>query len=247
MQHALPPADPAPQLEPHVRELPQQLAGRSTELEAQLTAIRSELEQARNALGARDFEMDAERQEHKAALARLQAELFKREGRITALEADTVRIRQEMETRLFEAERHAAGQARQIAQQQEALALATQLQQEAERHATLQKEHVAKHDRDTAALRDSVRNMKLHLESARKMLQQAGNALIEEDGATDAEIVAEPPAPPPGTDRMGPPPLATPNGRAKTAMSLADLEAQVQRELRQLGHKGVNLLKRSKG
>jgi len=248
-----PPSEHEQQLETRVRELQQQLSTRVAELESQLAAARGEHEQTRSALGARDIEFDAERQEQKASLARLQAGLLKRDGRIAALEADAQRLeqlareRQALETRLSDAERLASDHARQAAQQREALEQSRNLQRESERMAALLKERVAGHERDTESLRESVRSLKLRLESVRKLLQQATTSLGGVDEATDAEIV-EAPTPPLGTAKDGPPPLATPAGGVKPGMSLADLEAQAQRELRQLGHKGGSLFKgRAKG
>ncbi|MEI8241668.1 MAG: hypothetical protein WCI17_00225 [bacterium] len=241
------------QLESRVRELQQQLSSRVAELETQLTAARNAQEQSRSALGARDLEFDAERQEQKASHARLQAELLKRDGRIAALEADVQRTeqlardRQALEARLADAERAASEHARQAVQVREQLEQARNLQREAERNTALLKELVANHDRETGSLRDSVRSLKLRLESARKLLQQASSSLGSMEEATDAEIV-DAPAPSAGTAKDGPPPLATPAGGVKPGMSLADLEAQAQRELRQLGSKGGSLFKgRPKG
>ncbi len=241
------------QLENRVRELQQQLAGRTAEQEQRLAALRGELEQARSSLGARDLEFDAERQEHKAALARLQAELFKRDGRISALETDVPRIeqlardRQDLEARLSEAERRTAEHTRLTAQQREELDQSRALQRESERHAAQLKERLTSRERDHESLQESVRSLKLRFGSARKLLQQASASLGEIDEATDAEIVVTPSAG--GTAMDGPPPLATPAGSAvKPGMSLADLEAQAQRELRQLGNKGGSLFKgRAKG
>ena len=241
------------QLETRVRELQQQLASRLAELEAQRTALRGELEQARSALGARELEFDAERQEHKAAIARVHAELLKRDGRNSALEADVQRLepiareRPALESRLADAERLAGEHARTVAQQHEELEQARNLQRAAEHNAALLQARVAGHDRDTASLRESVRSLNLRLSSVRKILQQAGTSLGEINDATDAEIVTAPP-PATGTAKDGPPPLVTPAGSVKPGVSLADLEAQAQRELRQLGNKGGSLFKgRAKG
>jgi DNA repair exonuclease SbcCD ATPase subunit len=257
-QRALPsvhtPSEHEQQLETRVRDLQQQLSNRVAELESQLAAARGEQEQTRSALGARDLEFDAERQEQKASLARLQAELLKRDGRIAALETDAQRLeqlsreRQALETRLSDAERLAAEHDRQAAQQREALEQSRNLQREAERTAALLQERMAGHARDTESLRESVRSLQLRLGSVRKLLQQANASLGGVDEATDAEIIVEPPTPPSGIAKDGPPPLATPAGGVKPGMSLADLEAQAQRELRQLGHKGGALFKgRAKG
>lgn len=242
------------QLENRVRELQQQLASRVPELEQRLSALRGELEQSRSALGARDLEFDAERQEHKAALARLQAEILKRDGRIAALETDVPRTeqlareRQELEAKLSDAERRTADHTRLTVQQREELDQARALQREAERHAAQLKERLASHEHDREALQESVRSLKLRFGSARKLLQQASASLAETDAATDAEIVTAP-STVAGLAMDGPPPLASPAGSAvKPGMSLADLEAQAQRELRQLGNKGGPLFKgRAKG
>ena len=152
------------------------------------------------------------------------------------------RERQALEVRMVEAERQAADQVRQAEHHREQLEQALNLQREAERNAALLKDRVVNFDRESEALRESTRSLKLRLDSARKLLQQASSALGVVDDATDAEIV-EPSSPSSGTAKDGPPPLATPVGGAKPGMSLADLEAQAQRELRQLGSKGGSLFK----
>jgi hypothetical protein len=254
------PSEREQQLESRVRELQQQLSSRVAELEGLVAAAKGELEQSRSSLSARDLEFDAERQEQKASAARLQAELLKRDGRITALEADVRRFellareRQALEARAGEAERLAAEHTRRVEQLREETEQAHAQQREAERTVARLQEAVAAHDRDTAGLHDTVRAQKLRLESVRKLLQQASSALGNLEEATDAELVepvaATPsPNPPSGHAKDGPPPHATPaTGGVKPGMSLADLEAQAQRELRQLGSKGSSLFKgRTKG
>ncbi len=246
--HTHAPSEHEQQLETRVRELQQQLSNRVAELEAQETATRGELEQTRSTLRAQDLVFDAERQEHKAALARLQAELLTRDGRITALDTDLqrltqlVRDRQSLEARLSDAERLVADQTRQTEQHREELELAHNLHREAERNQAILQERVSGHDRETETLRESLRSVKIRMVSVRKLLQQAGSVLGEFDATTDAEIVA-PPDPIPGTAKDGPPPLATPTGSVKPGMSLTDLEAQAQRELHQLGSKGKSWFK----
>ena len=247
------PSEHEQQMAGQLRELQQQLSSRIAELESQRTAARGELEQARAALGARDLEFEAERQEHKAALARLQAELLKRDGRIAALEADLPRLEQltqerlTWEVRLSDAAQLTADHARQTAQQREELEQACNVQRETDRTIAQLKERLCRSDHDTAALRESVRSLQLRLCSARKLLQQASAALGELDLATDIEILHPSPSLT-GTAQNGPPPLATPAGSMKPGLSLTDLEAQAQRELRRLGHKGSTLFKgRAKG
>ncbi len=234
------------ELERALHDQQQQASRRLDELEKQLAAARGEHEQTKAALGAKDFEFDAERQEQRASAARLQAELLKRDARLASLEAELHRVetltreRQELETRQ-------ADQAREATRLRDELDQTRRQQHEAERTATVLQERVANHENDTAALHDSVRTLKLRLESARKLVQQAGAALGGVDEAIDAEIVETPTASG-GTIRNGPPPQSTPAGGMKPGMSLADLEAQAQRELRQLGQKGGGLFKgRAKG
>ena len=240
-------------LEASLQEARQQLHARVSGLETQLNAARAELDQRHAEVSARDLEFDAERQEQRASLARLQAELLKRDGRIAALEKeghrlDTVaRERQTLETRLAEAERLASENARLHEQTADQLDQARALQRESERVAAALRDRAATHDRDTEALRESVRSLKLRVESARKLLQQAVSAIGGVEKTTDAELVDLPPADA-GVPKDGPPPLATPAGGIKPGMSLADLEAQAQRELRQLGNKGGSLFQgRTKG
>lgn len=242
-------------LETRLLDMQQQLYARVGELESQLSAARSDLEQSRSGLSARDLEFDAERQEQKASLARLQAELVKRDGRIAALEQDArraeqvARERQELERRLAETEQQASAQARQSEQAAAELAQARAVQRDAERAAAQLKEHAAGCEREADALRETLRALKQRLDATRKLLQQASAILNGQEQATDAEIVS---SPRPATDasfaKDGPPPLASPAGGVKPGMSLADLEAQAQRELRQLGGKGASLFKgRGKG
>jgi hypothetical protein len=131
-----------------------------------------------------------------------------------------------------------------VAQQREELEQARVLHREADRHANILKDRLSGHERETEGLRTSVRALQLRLGSVRKLLQQASSSLGEPDEATDAVVIE---APSPATELapcQGPPPLATPAGNAvKPGMSLADLEAQAQRELRQLNHKGGALFK----
>lgn len=234
-------------LEARLQEVQQHLYARVGELEGQLNAARGESEQSRSLLSARDLEFDAERQEQRASGARLQAELLKRDGRIAALEKDVQRLeqaardRQALETRLVDAERQTAEHQRLREQALAELEQVRALHRELERNSALLRERAATHEQETQSLRDTVRAHKLRLESARKLLQQAASAVGGSSDVTDAELVD---SPPPGATKDGPPPLATPaGGGAKPGMSLADLEAQAQRELRQLGGKGAALFK----
>lgn len=233
-------------LEARLLEVQQQLYARLGDLEAQLGAAQGELDQSRSLVSAKDLEFDAERQEQKAAGARLQAELLKREGRIAALEKDVQRFetaardRQAIEPRLAEAERQAADGRRQADALRHDLEQARAAQREAERNLALLRERVAHQDRESAALKESARTLKLRLDSARKLLQQAAKAVEETEEVTDAEVIDA--VAPAATD--GPPPHATPPaGGVKPGMSLADLEAQAQRELRQLRGKGAGIFK----
>jgi hypothetical protein len=240
-------------LEASLQEARQQLHARVTDLETRLSAARAQLDERHAEVSARDLEFDAERQEQRASLARLQAELLKRDGRIAALEKEqqrleaAVRDREAIESRLSEAERHASENARRHEQAAEQLEQARALQREAERAVAGLRERVSAHDRDTEALRESVRTLKLRVDSARKLMQQAVSAIGGTEKTTDAELVDVPP-PEGGVAKEGPPPLASPAGGIKPGMSLADLEAQAQRELRQLGNKGGTIFKgRPKG
>lgn len=244
------------QMETRLRESQREFARRAAESDRQLAALRGELEQARAALRARDLEFDAERQEHKAALARTQAEMMKREGLITTLEAEAQRIeqlsleRQSLEVRLADAERLSAEHTRLMTQQREELEQARARQRETERHASLLKERLTGQERENDALRGAIRAQQLRLGSVRKLLQQATTSLGETETATDA-IVIEAPAAAAATTAFPTvlPPLATPSGSAiKPGLSLADLEAQAHHELRQLNQKGGTLFKgRAKG
>ncbi len=241
-------------LENRLLEMQQQLYARVGDLESQLNSARGDLEQARSALDAKDLEFDAERQEQKASQARLQAELVKRDGRIAALEQDVrhvdqvARERQELERRLAESEQQASAQARRSEQVAGELAQARAVQRDAERTAAQARERLSGCERETESLRDMVRTLKLRLDGARKLMQQVGAVIGGTESATDAEIVEPHPPTSSAPAKDGPPPLASPAGGVKPGMSLADLEAQAQRELRQLGGKGATLFKsRGKG
>ena len=238
------------QLENRLHELQQQLYGRVGDLESQLAASHGQLEQSRSAVSAKDLEFDAERQEQRASLARLQAELLKRDGRIAALEKDVTRLEQiarerlALEPRLAELERQAVTASRSA---EEARAQAEQARaalRESERGTAPLKERLAAREREADALRESTRALRLRVESVRKLLQQAAAASAADD-VEAAEVIE---AQPVSAIRDGAPPPASPVGSAKPSVSLADLEAQAQRELRQLGGKGAPFLRgRPKG
>jgi hypothetical protein len=195
------PSEHEHQLENRVRELQQETARRGAAADALLAVTRGELEQARAALRARDLEFDAERQEHKGALARIQAELLKRDSRINSLETDAQRLEQLarergiLETRLADAERQTSDHNRLVSQQREEVEQARALQREADRHANLLKDRLSGHERETEALREATRALQLRLGSVRKLLQQASCSLGTQDETTDAVVIESPPRP----------------------------------------------------
>ena len=151
------------------------------------------------------------------------------------------RDRQTFEAQLADAERQTAEHQRLHQQTQGELEQVRSAHREMERNTALLRERAATHEQEVQTLRETARTLKLRLESARKLLQQAASAMGGVNEATDAELVD---VPSPGTAKDGPPPLASPaGGGIKPGMSLADLEAQAQRELRQLGGKGAALFK----
>ena len=236
-------------MEQRIQELQLQLASQSATLEAQRLTARDELENVKSQLDARNLEFDAERQEQKAALARQQAELLKRDSRINALETSVQRIeqlareRQILENRLADAERSSTEHNRLLTQLQTDLDQTRNQQRDAERLATQAQEMASRHDAEAASMREHIRTLKSRLDSTRKLLQQAA-ATIGTDDITDAEIVGTPPpADAAASFRNGAPPLASPSGRTKPGLSMADLEAQARHELRQLSHKGGSLFR----
>ena len=245
------PSEHEQQLELRIQELQQQLASQSATFEAQRLVSHDEMERAKSQLDARNLEFDAERQEQKAAQARLQAELLKRDARISALETSVQRVeqlareRQVFENQLLDAERSRADGSRLIAQLQSELEQARNLQRTAERTATQAQEALSRIEAETASSREHIRTLKVRLDSTRKLLQQAVVTLGTDDAVTDAEIVGSLPQPVDASEphRNGAPPLASPAGRTKPGLSMADLEAQARHELRQLGHKGGSLFR----
>jgi len=234
-------------LDARLQDVQQQLYARIAELESKLRAATGEVEQSQSVIRAKELEFESERQEIKASSGRLQAEIIKRDGRIAALEKDVHRLEQHaqelqnMDARLAEARRLAQESQRAQEQIQGEFEKLRSAHRELERTCDLAREQSTCHEHDAHLLREQIRTLKSRLDTARKQVQQVATALSGIEDATDAEVVQEP-----KTEEMkdGPPPLATPTtGGIKPGMSLADLEAQAQRELRQLGGKGAGLFK----
>jgi hypothetical protein len=239
------------QLETRLHELQQQLYARIGDLDAQLATARGDAEQSRSFVSAKDLEFDAERQEQRASLARAQAELVKRDGRLAVLEKEVARLeahareRAALEPRVAELERQAAAAARQAEEARLQAEQARAAQRDLERTAAPLRERLAEREREADGLREAVRGLRLRAESVRKLLQQAAAAAGAAEDVETAEVIEARPVTAP---RVGAPPPASPASGAKPAVSLAELEAQAQRELRQLGGKGAAFLKgRAKG
>jgi hypothetical protein len=237
---ALAPSPRERELEDRLHTAQQTLFARIGELEAQLAASRGELDQAQAALHARDLEFDAERQELRASANRLQAELVKRDGRIGVLEKESVRQeqagkeRQTLESRLADAEKRLAEVTRERDQDRRQIEQARQGQRDAEKNAASLRERHAAGQRELDAARAAGNALRLRLDSIRKLLQQAASAAGAAGMADDTrdrtiiDVDAD-------TPLSSAPPVATTPGGAKPGLSLHELEAQAQRELRQLG------------
>lgn len=231
---AEPPTGPSPRDQEWERRLSEQqqaAAQRLAETEQALRTLRNELDQAHGAVAARDLEFEAERQEHKAAVSRVQAELVKREAHTASLEKEAARLAQVDRDRSAEAARLAALE-RQVA---DAAGVRSSLEQQleqarvalrdAQQSLAPLRESAAQSQQQLAAAQTQLRTLQLRQESVRKLLQQAAAAAaFEEEPPRSATIDVVP------VESGQPPPRA--------GVSLANLEAQAQRELRQMGAKG---------
>lgn len=225
------------ELEDRLHAAQQTLFARIGELESLLSACRSDLDQAHAALNARDLEFDAERQELRASATRIQAELVKRDGRIGALEKEFVRQEQAgkdrhtVETRLAEVEKHLADASREREQDRRHLEQARQSQRDAEKNAAALRERHTACQRELETARETGTALRLRLDSIRKLLQQATSAAGNTDTPHEKAIIDIESS----ESQTGAPPVVTTPGTGKPALSLIELEAQAQRELRQLG------------
>jgi hypothetical protein len=237
---ATPPSPRERELEDRLHAAQQTLFARIGELESLLATSRGEVDQALAALKARDLEFDAERQELRASANRLQAELVKRDGRIGVLEKESLRQdqagkdRHALEARLAEADKRLADLAREHEQERRALEQARQGQREAERAAAALRERQAASQRELEAAQSASQALRLRLDSVRKLLQQAASAAGTVDAPREKTFIDIDQS---ETPSSAPPVTAAP-GAAKPGLSLVELEAQAQRELRQLGHSG---------
>jgi predicted nucleic acid-binding Zn-ribbon protein len=238
---AIPPSPRERELEDRLHSAQQTLFARIGELESLLSACRSELDQAQASLRARDLEFDAERQELRAAANRLQAELVKRDGRIGALEKESARQEQAgkdrhtVESRLSEAEKQLADVSRERDLDRRHLEQARQIQRDAEKNAAALRERQAACQRELDAARETGSALRLRLDSIRKLLQQAAGAAGAADEARESTVIDIETS---ESQAAGAPPVTTAPGAAKPGLSLVDLEAQAQRELRQLRQAG---------
>lgn len=221
------------------------LRAQAEDFEKQIVALQRSLSQAHADLKARDHEFDAERQELRAAQNRIQAESVKKDGRIAALESENAQLQgavQDGKTRLSRAEELEASLA-QIRQEADEAKRQADLHRDALRHAELDRAssraQAEQSQRELEACRSRLHAQAARLENARRLSQQLSATLAagDEPATEDAVIVAEPAA--------TLPPIAPPAGK-KTAssLSLADIEAQAQRELRQMGEHGNGMFKR---
>jgi chromosome segregation ATPase len=241
------------ELEARLAEQQHAFAERAAALERDLRAARADAEQARGSTGARDLEREAERQEHQAALARQQAEIVKREARATALEREVERLaaldreRLAAQARLSDLERQVADAEARVVQARQsadaAVAAARQGEKAAEQRLADFREQTVAQRQEHAAMLEKVRLLRQRQESARKLLQQAlasmGRAAEAPEPETiDAEPVATPAAAP------GPAAASSTDVPPRAGVSLAEIEAQAQRELRHLGSKAAPFLAR---
>ena len=216
------------------------LAARIDELEKSLAAAeqalraaRVESESAKGSVAARDLEADAERQEHKAAVARLNAEVLKRDARVSALERKGAELEEalaksvadhaaaaSLEHRALEAE-HAR------ATLEKALAESRAEAREAGASLASARAEVVKLRKQGEDARASVRAARLREDSFRKLLQQALSAIDDPSGADRASS--------PGTVEV----VVDADGVAAPPMNAIDaIEAQARQELRRFGAGG---------
>jgi len=227
-------------LEERLNSIQQTLYARIAQLENDLSTCRDELEQARGSLAARDLEFDAERQELLAAASRYQAELVKRDGRISQMEKELTRNdkiakeRLELEARITEAESKIATFTRAVDQEKQAAELAKSALRDVEKQLSTLRERQQGLQRELESARNAAQTWQMRLNSTCKLLQQAlKTAGAENDKEDFAVIDIEPDV---KTNSNLPPTQATNN--ARPGLSLADLEAQAQRELQQFRQNG---------
>ncbi|MGI6496060.1 MAG: hypothetical protein ACOX5G_08235 [Kiritimatiellia bacterium] len=213
--------------EARVRELEAALA----EARQALRTARAEAEEARGSVQARDIEAGAERQEHEAAVARLNAEAVKRDARANALE----RKAKELEEILLQRDRDASDRERQVFEARQARAAAEEqlsgIREELEAvRASLAtaRGDVARARRQANAAKTGSKRLRLREESARKLLQQALSALGGDDKAADDDILDVEV----DVDNGDAPQPANPSANG---IAIDALEAQARKELRQFG------------
>ena len=209
---------------------------RVAELEASLAAAgqalraaRAESEEAKGSVQARDIEAGAERQEHEAAIARLNAEAVKRDARAKALENRTAELETALERlrgEASEAERKAAEAQRARAAAEERLPALQEEREGARASLASARSDLARARRKADEAQAAMRGFRLRGDSARKLLQQALSALGEEKAAAagdvqdveiDADGVASPASAPPNRD-----------------LAIDAIEAQARKELRRI-------------
>ncbi|MDD5705862.1 MAG: hypothetical protein PHR35_08045 [Kiritimatiellae bacterium] len=227
-------------------DLRQEFAKRVAELESKGMAASSEAEQLRGQLGAKDLEFEAERQEHRAALSRHQAEMAKLSARCAALEKQQAQAasrdaeRIALSARLADLEKQCAAAEEQAAARraewEAKLLQARQAQHDAEKALLDERAARAGRAQEMQRLQEANRTLKLRQESLRKLLQQATTALgVDDTRMTDATATVI-------EDGVAVPIEESPPPRA--SLSLSELEAQAQREIRRLGSNGQNIFQR---
>lgn len=211
---------------------------RADALEQQLANSQRQLDQTTADLKARDHEFDAERQELKAAINRAQADTIKKEGRLSTLESENTRLTQALQE-AKEAANRASEADHQLTLLHASIADLT-TRNETLRHDLRQAEHSlstlqTQLDKSRQELQQTHNRLKLRqeqFEQTRAQIRQLLVTLEQDDSPEieDAEIISEPTIIPP---------VAPPAGkRAAASISLADIEKQAQRELREIGKNG---------
>lgn len=224
---------------------------RMQEAESQRQSLQREVTSLQAALKARDFEFEAERQDFKAAQARYEAERLKRDAVVSSSkqELDTLRQavkgRHAIEARLAELESQLADATTrhkeeriewhdQLETQRKAI---KQLQAEKETIESETEKRQRQHLQEVEALKTALQQHRQRESTVRTCLQQAlAAANSDQDAASPS---ASKPSTAIVTGNNALPLTGEPDTIGNT--SLAGIEAQAQRELRELHARGGNV------
>ncbi len=201
--------------------------------EQSLRSARVESESAKGSVAARDMEADAERQEHQAAVARLNAEVLKRDARIAALERKSAELEQALAKSIADSSASASFEQRAIEAEQscaaleKALAMARDEASSSAASLASARTEVLRFRKQGEDAKAALRAAKLREESFRKHLQQALSAI---DDVSGSERISS---------REAVEVIVDADGVATPSMSTIDaLESQARQELNRFGANG---------